>query len=434
MVLQTLRQRLTLALVALLPFHALLVTAGTKVISGPGNSPMTMLALWKEVVLGVILIVAVVEILRKRVFKLDTIDWLIIALLAISLLLFFYQLPPTTYHLLFGFKYDFIPLIAFLILRRVSWSEQFRYQVIDILIWLGGAISLYGIFTLFASDSFFLLLGYSDLHSLYTPDGPLAAYQQIGGSSLRRMQSTMSGPNQLGLWLLVPLGLILAKGVRGKVLSSLFLVLSLAILLTFSRSAWVAAAVMTGIALWKNLSRKQLLFIVHCSLFILVVALFAFPNIILRSASTSDHLRRPLQAVQTIIEHPFGLGLGTAGPASNRVSDTCVHLEAGADASWAADRPQLCVFAGDIQVQPQTPCHCPVLPENWYLQIGVEMGIVGFILFVTLTIVVLLRLRPTPYALFPFVGISIVALFLHAWEDAAVAYTVWLLVAASIRR
>ncbi|MBU2213476.1 hypothetical protein KJ996_02460, partial [Patescibacteria group bacterium] len=80
-------------------------------------------------------------------------------------------------------------------------------------------------------------------------------------------------------------------------------------------------------------------------------------------------------------------------------------------------------------------CKCPLLPENWYLQIGVELGLIGFAMFVTVIMFVLraLRIRDDNKEIFLiFLGISIAALFLHAWEDSAVAYTVWVMIAAAV--
>jgi len=143
-----------------------------------------------------------------------------------------------------------------------------------------------------------------------------------------------------------------------------------------------------------------------------------------------------VEAAKVMVANPFGLGLGSAGPASNRVSDACVYLPEDGDASWAADRPDLCVFLGEKQVQPDDrECSCPFLPENWYLQIGVELGIMGFALFILIIFFVIRMLRQSKdYSLgegvlLGFVGISIAALFLHAWEDSAVAYTLWVLAA-----
>jgi len=193
-----------------------------------------------------------------------------------------------------------------------------------------------------------------------------------------------------------------------------------------------------------------------------------YPSVILRFSSSRGHLEKPLEAVQLMAEHPFGLGLGAAGPASNRLSEPCVFLGSDGDPSWAEDRPELCVFLGDTQVQPPLPsgelrpagqpagraCDCPLLTENWYLQIGVELGWIGFILFLLLTLLILKKLRVSDcwflicsepetrneeseirLAIFlSFLALSIGSLFLHAWEDSAVAYSLWLLVAASLSR
>jgi hypothetical protein len=58
---------------------------------------------------------------------------------------------------------------------------------------------------------------------------------------------------------------------------------------------------------------------------------------------------------------------------------------------------------------------------------GVEMGVLGFVLFVMLTILILRKLPKGSPVFLAFLGVSIAALFLHAWEDATVAYTVWIL-------
>jgi O-antigen ligase len=174
------------------------------------------------------------------------------------------------------------------------------------------------------------------------------------------------------------------------------------------------------------------------------LAIAKSPDLLLRATSTRGHWDRPLEAIQTIIQHPLGLGLGSAGPASNRVSDACVFLEAESDASWARDRGELCVFVGGTQMQPlNRTCRCPLLPENWYLQIGVELGVLGFLLYLTLTIMIFRALlsivrsgvHPSPLlhaAFLAFFGISIAALFLHAWEDSALAYSLWMLVGMAL--
>jgi len=455
---QRLRESLTILLLGILPFHAFIVTVGTKLIAGPGHAPLVYLALWKEAVLGVILVIASLEVVlnfrkrktengKRKMFSVDVLDILILAMLANAFILFFFHFPLSTFHFLIGFKYDFIPLIAFMILRRVQWSDRFMNRVLKVLLIVAAIVSVYGILGMYMHQQFFVWLGYSDLHSLYQSDAPLAAFQQIGGSAIRRIQSTMSGPNQLGLWLLVPFSVVLT---RQKGVGSWGLVVGVfalfAMLLTLSRSALLASGVLVTLILWNQIPRKkffQLAGVLFCMSFVLLFAIQSIaPQIVSRAASTRDHINRPLQAIAIMMENPLGLGLGTAGPASNRVSDTCVYLEEGDDASWAQVHENLCVFVGDEQVQPvDAECMCPFLPENWYLQVGVEMGLLGFLLYVLLVVVILEKLRAgsgqravVSAVLLAFLGISIAALFLHAWEDAAVAYTVWILLATRLQK
>lgn len=441
---QRLREILTMVLIGLLPFHAFVVTFLTKLILGPGHAPLPLLALWKEALLAAILLVTLVELLLKRqwsAFRVDRIDALILGLIVLSVILLALSRPPSFGSFALGVKYDFVPLIAFMMLRRVSWSDAFTKRLVTVILWTGGIVAAYGIFTMFLPLRFFTALGYSDLHSLYIPGGPLAAFQQLGGSGLRRIQSVMSGPNQLGLWLLLPYSLMLPRFLTTYPQTALrtrgyLALIGAALILTYSRSAWLGALAIFVAAVILSMPRQRVKHVLgQLGLLCMVGALFlvATTDILTRIASSRDHVRRPLAAIQTMIQHPFGLGLGTAGPASNRTSDACVLLEPGADASWAADRPDLCVFVGDQQVQPaptDRACSCPFLTENWYLQLGVELGVFGFVLFLTLTILMLNRLRGGGAASRPvflmFFGLSVASLFLHAWEDGALSWTAWM--------
>jgi hypothetical protein len=449
---QRLREYLALILIILLPFHALAVTVLTKVIAGPGHAPLAALAVWKEGLLAIILLLAVAEMLivGKKWWKIDLIDGLILALIALGFVISL-LLTPYSSLLILGFKYDFLPLVAFIILRRVQWTEWFMERVVTEILWVGGVVAAYGILTLFLPDTFFYWLGYSDLHSLYLPGKPIAAFQQIGGSSLHRIQSTMSGPNQLGVWLLIPLGVGMVKMKAKKLLViGYWLLVCAAMLLTFSRAAWIGAAMMIGIAMWpvlRSLSRRVAISLVTFAICFLVLIVMLFPSIILRAASTRGHIENPMKAVLLMMEHPFGMGLGTAGPASNRTSDTCVFVEPGTDYSWAYSHQDLCVFMGTKQMQPLgRACSCPFLPENWYLQIGVELGWIGFVLYLMLVGGVMYRLYELKmengklriklsifnYQLYILTAVSVAALFLHAWEDGATAYTVWVLISSTL--
>ncbi len=459
---QRFREFLALALLVVLPFHALLMTVSTRLLAGPGHQPLRMLALWKEGVLGLILLLALAEIFRTCMeelrsknyeVRIDAVDFLILAFIALSVIVSFGVNAVPLKQFLYGVKYDLVPLIAFLILRRVPWSDAWWSQVRSLLMIAGGLIVAYGLLTLFLPQALFTWLGYSDMHSLYFADGPIAAFQNLMGSSWRRMQSVMSGPNQLGIWLLIPWGCVIAEGAIERKFAGLWVygfagLLLLGLLLTFSRAAWIGAFVMFIVALWQSHALLKARFsarttkhaavgAMSIAIVVIIVVSVTFPQVILRLGSSREHLQRPLQAVHTIIQHPLGLGLGSAGPVSNLTSDTCVYLEEGSDSSWAKARPDLCVFVGKQQTQPAHACNCPVLPENWYLQIGIELGIVGFIVYLMLVFLFLRKLHP-PHSPLPtfliFLGICVAGLFLHAFEDSAVAYTMWVMLAASIAR
>ena len=439
--LQRIRESLVLVLIAALPFHALFVTVTTKVFLGVNHEPFLGIALWKEGILSVVLLLVVGEFFsvarRMRPFTWDSIDLCIFlgflygCIRSLSL-----DVPVT--QILFGIKYDFLPLLSFIFLRRVPWSDSFWRVAHTILLAVGVIVALYGFATLFLPFAYFTALGYSDLHSLYTPHGPLAAFQFLEGTAIRRMQSTFSGPNQLGLWLLLPLAISLARmRSKGFVWTVPFLTFFVAISLSFSRAALLAAIVMIVLTFFRTVRARTVLTLLFLAVSSCIALTFLFPAVFLRLQSTSDHFHRPIAALQVIATYPLGLGLGAAGPASNAVRDACVMLPENGSADWAKDRPDLCVFLGNTQVQPTTrACHCPFLTENWYLQLGVEMGLLGLVMSLLLPCIFFFRYRN--FADYPmilsFLGLSIAALFLHAFEDSAVAYTLWILLAIISQR
>lgn len=435
--LQAWRERLVLVLFAALPFHALGVTVLTRLLDGPNQPPLAALALWKEALLVLVLILAVVEIARSGLFaipRMDTLDWCVSALAA-ALLVASLIGEGSPRQVAYGIRYDLVPLAAFVVLRRLPWSDLFRRLAPRVLAWAAIAAASYALLTLFLPDAAFRLLGYSDLHSLYVPGRPIAAFQQIGGTALRRVQGPMSGPNQFGIWMAVVLPFVLTLGPRFRRVAAPLLLS--AIVLSFSRAAWIATAAIVVVSLWPQLRRLSVTAVTTLCIGVLAISvsvLIFFPSVILRVESSIDHLHNPLAAGGIMLREPLGRGLGSAGPANNRVADACVFLEEGGDASWASPHHDLCVFVGDTQIQPAgRDCQCPLLPENWYLQLGVEGGWLAFAAFIALIVLTLRRLRAERSPVFlSLLAVAIAGLFLHAWEDAAVAYTAWILCAVTL--
>jgi hypothetical protein len=441
----SLRERLTLGLIALLPFHALFVTAFHQFL---GSSAPVFL--WKEIVLVVILFLSICEIFAEKKYRsVDALDILLVGIFFFGVVRSL-TLDVPLRQLLFGLKYDFLAPLSFLLLRRVLWSISFQHSLQKILLIDAVILCLYGISTLFLPDTFFAFLGYSDLHSLYIPNAALAPFQYLEASDIRRVQSAMSGPNQFGIWLLIPLSILVSQWKNVKASGywlacpelvervAIGFLLCTAIFLTFSRSAWIAGCFIISLSFFSQFlqNRKTHFFVfLFGILSIGVVSSFLFrdlsASVLLRTQSSLNHFKKPIDAISVMIDHPLGLGLGSAGPASNAVSDACVFLPKDADASWAKAHSNLCVLKGDTQVQPSDhTCSCPVLTENWYLQWGVEMGVLGFLTSLFIPFFLFKKYwkhQEKRWILFAYVAVSIAGLFLHSFEDSAVAYTVWML-------
>ena len=194
MMLFRLRHWLILILLVLLPFHALMVTLGTKVLLGTGYAPMGVLAMWKEWIIALLFAVGIIEMAMKigndiKYYGISIKEWksdvpticiLLMLIIAIAISATHYSLLTT--HFIFGFKYLFIPLIFFLFLKNLEWNREFiEKKVLPSLMVVGGIVAIYGIVSFFMPVSFFTALGYSDAHSLYAPGSSLSAFQQISG-------------------------------------------------------------------------------------------------------------------------------------------------------------------------------------------------------------------------------------------------------------
>jgi hypothetical protein len=115
--------------------------------------------------------------------------------------------------------------------------------------------------------------------------------------------------------------------------------------------------------------------------------------------SSAGHLSGLSQGASTVASHPLGQGLGTGAGTGQRFHVTNTTI-----------------------------------PENYYLEIGDEVGILPMVVFIALTIVLLVRLRrgarenddPLLTAAWAAgVGLAVSALFLQTWVDFGVAWTYW---------
>ncbi len=257
---------------------------------------------------------------------------------------------------------------------------------------------------------FFLQIGYGPLNDfVYNMKPPM--YYLTGYEGVTRRQGVFSGPNNYGYFLLAffpavyyytikfPKNLIKKNFVRDLIFLMLW---GVTILFTLSRAAFIGmilAFVLINIDLIK---KNKKLAIGAGVLFLGAIIGLS----ILKYESTLAHIALKLQGVESVIHRPLGYGLGTSGPS---------------------------IHHGGTQ-----------LPENYFVQILIDVGTVGFLLWSALMfrILKLIKTIKQSYvvsttkrlltyniwkALFSgYIILLFTGLFLHVFEDSMVNYLLFI--------
>jgi O-antigen ligase len=113
------------------------------------------------------------------------------------------------------------------------------------------------------------------------------------------------------------------------------------------------------------------------------------------NGSDSNRLQNAQYGLEKFQDQPLGYGLGTAGPASKNTAQ-------------------------------------PVITENSYLQIGIETGVIGLLLFGLTLLLTMIALSgrfgsvdESAALLAILLGLCATNLFLHTWADSATALVLW---------
>lgn len=230
-------------------------------------------------------------------------------------------------------------------------------------------------------------------------------------------QAIFEGPNQLASFLLPAFFLMIYKIKKFDYKIIFVLVIAAAIFLTFSRSAWIGLAFGLIIYLLFFNKNKVVKYFSLGLIAIVTVGLFYTFNvgsqqtkdIFLHGASQSEHeiaLKESMNEISSrfktdTVKFSFGSGLGTAGPSVLKYGD------------------------GHIS-------------ESWYLQIFIELGLLGLALWLILMYYLLRDLVGENKGLFlGLLSVSIAAFFLHTWADnpaVAIVLFIFLAIAVSDKR
>ena len=282
-----------------------------------------------------------------------------------------------------------------------------------------------------------LVLGFGWLqHSVLPPNtmerlgysqeaGVLPAFYVDNNVDFMRVFSTQRNPNSYGAYLLIIIAIALTYIRFTRTAAARYVlvgILGLALynlLFTYSRSAWVGLVFLVialAILLIKQGIHHKVSREVKLVLFAALAALVMISGSIIYAVGDSDVLQNIVfhsteaseaessnvvriaywqDSLDFVWENPFGAGPGAAGPVSMR--------------------------AGSANIS-----------ENYYLQIASEVGLIGLGIFLSIVVMVLVRLwryaKRSPIAaaiMASFVGIVATNMFAHTWPYEAVAYTWW---------
>jgi hypothetical protein len=379
---------------------------------------------WKEILMLLAALLAVVIVTRRHLWSELFGDWIIriavvFSLLHIILIGVLYQgAAATTAGLAIDLRYILYFGLVYVALKI---APQYRRYMIGI--GVVGAFIVVGFATLqlFLPPDILSRIGYSK--------DTIVPYLTVDKNpNYIRVNSTLRGPNPLGAYAGMVLGLLTAALARGRlqtrgrktliataVLATCSMV---ALWISYSRSALVAGIltvlIVVFVTVFRKLPRRVWItgFIVLCALagaliaskgssFVANVLLHENPNGGSSVSSNEGHVESIKNGISEVIHQPLGSGVGSTGSAS--------------------------LFGGT-----------PTIVENQYLFVAHEAGWLGLLVFMTLFVTILVRLwhsRTDWLSLGVFaggIGLGAIGLLLPVWADDTVSIVWWGLAAIAL--
>jgi len=372
---------------------------------------------WKELLLGLALVLLVVEVWRRKLLG----DFLHDRLMQIALA---YALLHFTMAVLFADKNGWTAVgagllidlryVLYLVLVYGAMRLYPHWRDVFIKIFVAGAAVVVG----FGLLQMFVLPKDILTHIGYSKDTILPYMTVDENPEYIRINSTLRGPNPLGAYTAIVIGVLTAVMMKWKLSRRSWLLAGGAMLVALlvlgashSRSSVIGAIIASVIVVVVAVSakmRKRLLVGVGIGALVLVGAIFALredpvvSNLVFHDSPTtgakidsnSAHVESLAEGVSRMVRQPLGAGVGSTGSAS-LLSDQSLIL------------------------------------ENHYLFIAHEAGWIGLVLFSWLFVEIMKQLwrrRQHVLALGVFgsgVGLAVIGLLLPVWADDTVSIVWW---------
>ena len=427
-------------LVFFLPLHAFLVT----ILQCKFELNTNILRFWKEIIIAWLVVTLFFRVLKaagsiKNIYKNNTLlGWTTAFIICSALYMYFpfFELKPAS---VLGFRYDVFFLIAMIVGLYSGLSQtDMRFVLKHVFLSAFGILIIFLPWYLFGDISALAwLFWYSPEVSTYTANQCISFSQNVEGE--HRFQGTFGGPIRFSVFLTIIWSLFAGWILSSKRFTkeqSMFLLggfgamILIAIFFSYSKTSMLGvlfAGCMFSFLSYKYVYQRKITRQFWTTLWwvcvtpILLVALVKW-ELFLHLGSVLNRLDNLGKSLEMFFYNPIWYGLGIAGPASQ------IGNSIESAGSWE-------IATGNV-----LRVH-KFLPENWYVQILLEQGIVGFCLFVGLIILIGYYLidHLKKYRDFMTVGIAtayfalcFMALFTHAFEEAASSYILFLFIGMTL--
>lgn len=426
---------LLLILVAILPFHAFLITYFNHLFGVETNSLIRYaISSWKEIIILILTLVVILKSWKdkKFPFRFFWFDKLIVIFFLYGLITIFWA-ESSLNNIFYGLKTDFQFFLVYFIARGFTDKDVKKEKIIKSLLLIGIPIAIFALLQIhFLPPDFLTIFGYSNL-TFWDPNFPLPAFQKIPGSDLIRAQATFGGPHQLGSFLLIIALLWINKFSRKESIwkNIIWIIIALIILLaiyyTYARSVWIALLFGIYFLIVTRLPSRVKQIVNWSALIILIIGIilaisvlikitpekvYNDPNssyaqkihqptkieaIIFHHIATSKRLGFFKENLRSTFLHPWGQGAGSTGTVKFRITK---------------DESQL--------------------NENWFLEMATAYGFLGFLLYSFVIYGVWKKVLHFPFLSSLFISIFIYSLFTNSMSDMATAIAFWVLIGLSV--
>ncbi|HXA41998.1 MAG TPA: hypothetical protein VNV65_03685 [Candidatus Solibacter sp.] len=399
-------------LVLMLPFYP--IVFGQLARLGVPVSALGYMRYWKDLI-AVVLIARAASTLRAD--QLQSVDWTAILFLALVAVYVVLPIGPDFYVRLLGGRQLASFILIFLAARHLGLTPATGRATEVAMLAAGAIVAAIGLWNYFLPGDYATWIvstgafqWQAEVLGAVGPTGIVLYHTILAGHVVVRAGSIFLNPLSAAFFLLVPLGIVIGRAAGGglqRLELAVGALCAAGLLVTVTRTAIVAVPVMIVVGLLAGRSPGRV------AVWCLVGATVLYPLVDsiglahqlssaldTGSVSTAGHLSALQADVAATLRHPLGTGLATGGSQGQRFE-----------------------VIGAITA------------ESWFFQVGVEVGILGAILFVALLwqlLSALWRRASTDgaapvAALCAMSGLAVAGLFLHSFGDLQTSYPVWAL-------